>query len=359
MSGETFWRRRRVRATAAWTAGAVAVAGGLFWLSGGYDAWRHDLALDSACDGDLPAGALRALLGGTEVTAESEADGGGWQCVVNEVDDEEDGVARLRLSVQRADDRASAVDADGRDAPLGHGWTGGFAFSPDGDEDDRGEATAVVLLDCGEKPGDGLVAAVRARLEHGDFTTAEARTRLTQVLTGTAASYAERTGCAAKLGGPAGDPGVSVTSWDHKPFAAVSGPCAGVLDAATAARWGVRTAVESAPGPKPVESCALGGLQGAPLYELRASYGPFPGLRRFDARDAAREEGDREDGRYFRRAQCPGTDARAVYEIVPMTVGRTGGEATGPALDHPGLRAALDRFAAASAKAHGCARPGA
>ena len=349
-----FWRRRRVRLTAGWTAGAVALAGGLFWVSGGYDAWRHDSALDSACEGDLAAGPVRALVDGAEVTTESAASSRQWWCKVREADDEEDGVVRLVVSVYRADARGAAVDAEGEDAPLGHGWTGGFSFSPDADEDDRGEATASVLLDCGKEPGDGLVASVRARLDSVDFTTAGARTRLTEVLTGTAASYARRTGCAAKPGGTVGDPGVSVTSWDYKPFDKVSGACAGVLDAATAARWGVRTAVESAAGPKPVESCTLGGMQGTRLYAFDAYYGPLVGLKRLDARDAGRVPADRPNGNYFLTAQCPGAGDTAVYEVSP----RVGDRHASPlVLDHGGLRAALGRFAAKSAKAHGCEAP--
>ncbi|MEU8524695.1 MULTISPECIES: hypothetical protein [Streptomyces] len=349
-----FWKRRRVRLTAAWTAGAVAVAGGLFWLSGGYDAWRHDSALDSACEGDLAAGPLRALLDGAEVTTSIRSGTRGWSCKVDGVDSEEDGRNWLVVSVQRADDRAVGIDADGRDAPLGHGWTGSFSFSPDRDEDDRGEATAALMLDCGKEPGDGLVATVSARLHGADFTRPAARTRLTEVLTGTAASYARRTGCAAaKPGGAVGDPGVSVTSWDYRPFGTVSGACAGVLDAATAARWGVVTAVESPAGPKPIEGCTLGGLQGTELYALTAHYGPFVGLRRLDARDAAREPGDRPDGHYFLTARCPGAGDTAVYEIRP----RADRFASPLALDHTSLRAALKTFADRSAKTHACAPP--
>ncbi|WP_418957500.1 hypothetical protein [Streptomyces tritici] len=335
--------KRRIRLTAVWTAAAVAVAGGLFWASGGYDAWRHDRALDSACDGDLAAGPLRALLDGTEVTTEHISGARTWRCKVYEAD-REDGLARVMVSVQRADRRAVAVDAEPADAPLGNGWTGGFSFTPGTDEDGRGEASATILLDCGKEPGEGLIADVSARVDRADFTKAPARARLTELLTTTAMSYARRTGCAAKPGGAVVAPGVSAT--DPKPFAAVSGACAGVLDAATAARWGVRTAVESAAGPKAVEGCTLGGALG-PLYELRATYGPFVGTKLAFAREAG--PGDRADGHYYLTARCPGAGDTAVYEIDSPAEG-----AARPVPDHPGLRAALARFAAASAKTHGC-----
>ncbi|MFI8291797.1 hypothetical protein ACIGBL_21925 [Streptomyces sp. NPDC085614] len=345
--------RRRVRRAVAWTVSVAVAAGAVFWMSGGWDAWRHDAALDSACEGDLAAGELRALLGGAEVTTSGGPGERAWWCRVRGADDE-DGRVRLDLSVRRAGSPAAGVEADREDAPLGHGWTGSFGFSPDGDAEDRGEARVTVMLDCGTEPGDGLVASVSTRIDRADFSRAVERDRLTAVLTGTAVSYARRTGCEAAPGRPVKDVGMSVTSWDHRPFAEVSGSCAGVLDAGTAARWGVRTAVETVPGPKPVEGCALGGTAGTPLYGFTAFYGPFLGLKGMEQRDDARLVGAHRDGRYMLAASCPGAGGKAVYEVAS----RTGaGHTSVLALDHPGLRAALRRFAEKSAKAHGCGVP--
>lgn len=343
------WRRRKVRLTAAWTAAAVAVAGGLFWVSGGYDAWRHDRALDSACDGDLAAGELRALLGGTEVTTSGDQRGGQWLCKVRDADPDEDGVVRVTLAVVSAHDH-HGPSMDGFGAPLGNGWTGTFDFAPRGSADGNRGARAALLLDCGPESGDGLVATVDAHLARGDFSRAETRSRLTTVLTKTAMSYAQRTGCAATPGKAVEDVGVSVTSSDHKPFAAVSGSCAGILDAPTAARWGVRTAVETATGRQPVETCTFGGTPGPELYRFTASYGPFVGSRWFYLRDETLWKGDRADGHYMLAADCPGAGYTSVYEVVPRGDGRK----ASIALDHPALRAALKRFAERSAKAHGC-----
>ncbi|MFB9435162.1 hypothetical protein [Streptomyces showdoensis] len=352
-------RRRRLKLAAGLTAGAVLVAGGLFWASGGWDRLRHDGALDSACDGTLAAEPLRELVGGAEVTAgiRRGADGSWWQCRVGEADEDRDGRIDLRVTVSGAGGRSADVEADRTDAPLGHGWTGGFAYDPDRVSGDMGDASASVLLACAGKPGEGLVAEVRARTDRLDFGRPEERARLGAVLTGTATAYARQQGCRVAEGGPLREVGASVSAWDHKPFAAVSGGCAGILDARTAARWGVRTAVETAAGPKPREGCVLGGLRGAPLYTFTASYGPAldEGLRDRLESLPDRPDADRPDGRYALWARCHDAVRRVAYDVYA----ETGGRGTSPlALDHPGLRAALQRFADRSAKAHGCDRPG-
>ncbi|MCD9903874.1 hypothetical protein LUR56_35285 [Streptomyces sp. MT29] len=89
MSGVRFWRRRWVRRTVAWTVTAAVLAGGVFWVSGGYDAWRADRALDAACDGDLAAGPVRELFGGISL-ASSGGRADRWDCTVRAADDDTD-----------------------------------------------------------------------------------------------------------------------------------------------------------------------------------------------------------------------------------------------------------------------------
>ncbi|MEU6976118.1 MULTISPECIES: hypothetical protein [unclassified Streptomyces] len=355
MSTETPTRRRRLRLAAALVAAAALAAGALFWASGDV---RHDAALDSACDGTLAAAPVRELVDGAEVTAEVRRGHGDswWQCRVSEADaDEEDGRIDLRVTVSGAGDRRSSVQADRTDAPLGRGWTGGFAFDPDRDSDDRGDALATVLLGCAGRPGDGFVAEVRARTDRLDFGRPEERARLAAVLTGTATAYARQEGCRVAEGEPVRQVGVSVNAWDYRPFASVSGSCAGLVDAPTAARWGVRTAVETAVGPKPQEGCVLGGLKGAPLYTFTASYGPALDENRRDRLESATARpGDHPDGRYALWSRCHDAVRRAAYDVYATTDARD----TSPlSLDHPALRAALQRFADRSAKAHGCDAP--
>ncbi|MEU3692594.1 hypothetical protein [Streptomyces narbonensis] len=347
-------RRRRIRLAAGLTAGAAVVAGGLFWLSGGLQAWLHDRALDSACEGTLAAGPVRELVGGADVTTETRTGRDFWQCRVSEADEvyEEDGRIDLRVTVSDAREGFATWEAAATDAPLGHGWTGGFAFDPDRER--RGEATASVLLDCGGAQGGGMVAEARARIDRADFGRPEARTELTAVLTRTATAYARQQGCEVTEGAPVRKVDASVNAWDHEPFASVSGSCAGIVEPRTAARWGVRTAVETGQGPKPVEGCTLGGLRGAPLYTFTASYGPALAWNEWrNLEDLAdRPAGDAPDGRYVLWADCRGAVDRAAYVVAPVsgTLGR-GSDLT---LDHQGLRTALSAFAARSAKAHDC-----
>ncbi|MEV7910686.1 hypothetical protein [Streptomyces griseus] len=266
MSDVRFWRRRRVRRTAAWTVTAAVLAGGLFWVSGGYDSWRDDRALDSACDGDLAAGAVRELFDGISLTSS-----GRWsdrrRCTVSASDDDSD--IGLALWVGQTERMMNLENSGGFDAPLGHGWTGSFRYDPDGEDPD--EAAAVLLLSCGKESGHGRVMTVDADLGRGAFDDPVARERLVAVLTETATAYTRRTGCAAPTGERVKDVGVSTNRRDYKPVASATGSCAGVLDEKTATRWGVSTVQEITADPAPLEECVLGGLRGAFLYGFTAS----------------------------------------------------------------------------------------
>ncbi|MCX4709397.1 hypothetical protein ABZ592_05815 [Streptomyces fimicarius] len=359
MSDVRFWRRRRVRRTAAWTVTAAVLAGGLFWVSGGYDSWRDDRALDSACDGDLAAGAVRELFDGISLTSS-----GRWsdrrRCTVSASDDDSD--IGLALWVGQTERMMDLENSGGFDAPLGHGWTGSFRYNPD--DEDPDEAAAVLLLSCGKESGHGRVMTVDANLGWGAFDEPVARERLVAVLTETATAYTRRTGCAAPAGERVKDVGVSTNRRDYKPVASATGSCAGVLDEKTAARWGVSTVQEITADPAPLEECVLGGLRGAFLYGFTASYGPSARYARMrldewqDSAAAARRGPDALSGSYALGARCPGAGGSALFEV--DTLGDEGNpKLAAPAVDHRGLRAALQRFAERSAKKHGCEAPGA
>lgn len=348
MAPERFRRRRRVRRTAGWTAAAVAVAGGYFWLSGGYDAWRHDRALDTVCDGDLAAGQVRALFPDVELVSSGREDADGeWSCDANTADVERDGRAHVGVGIERADGSALRPDGDGGAVPLGHGWTGSFDFGGD-----RGRAVvrhgvASVLVDCGKGSGDGLLATADARLTRGgDFRDSGARVRLVAVLTETVTAYAERTGCEARTGSPVKAVPVPVDR-PAEPVAEAAGTCAGLVDPAAARAWGVRTVAEHPRTPAPVETCRLGGPDGTPLYGFTALYGPFA---RYEERQARTDRA----GTPRLAAVCPGAGATALYTASPYPDALREGA---PAVDAAGLRAALKRFADRSAAAHGCAVP--
>ncbi|MFI1251727.1 hypothetical protein ACH4TY_34255 [Streptomyces anulatus] len=356
MSDVRFWRRRPVRHTAAWAVTAAVLAGGLFWVSGGYDSWRADRALDAACDGDLAAGAVRELFDGISLSSS-----GGWtdrrHCTVRASDDDTD--AGLVLSAWKSDRRTVVWDGSGYDAPLGYNWTGSFRFNPD--DEDTDEAQAVLLLSCGEETGDGLMITADADLGRGGFDDPAARERLVAVLTETATAYARRIECAAPAGGRVKSVGVTTTARDHKPVAAATGSCAGVLDGRTAARWGVRTATEISRAPALLETCALGGLRGARLYGFTAYYGPaaqevHDELRYARHDDTDDKDTDAPDARYSMTARCPGANGTAAFQMDTLR-DEDNPKLTALTVDRRELRAALQRFAERSAKMHGCETP--
>ncbi|MFB9388884.1 hypothetical protein ACFPM3_21720 [Streptomyces coeruleoprunus] len=351
-----FWRRRGVRLTAVASAAVVVVAGGTFWMSGGYAAWRNDRALDSACDGDLAADRVRELLPGVELTSSSELQHDGWYCSASAADEQRDGGAGVEVRIRNADEPFGDVDGwiEPGDwaTPLGNGWTGSFQYAAEGGGERPGEARVTLLLDCGEQSGDGLLAVADGRLKKGeDFRDAAVRARLTTVLTETATAYAKRTGCEVKAGQAVKDLPAATTVRDHKPLDKASGTCAGVVDPATARRWGAGTVIETRAEPAPVERCTLGSRLGAPLYDFTASYGPYGERAQSSAPAdvrAAKGAATSPTGRYRMTAECPGGGGTAVYDIAPDE---------GLVLDHKTLRTALAHFATKSATSHNCKPP--
>lgn len=345
-------RRRGARLTAVASAAAVVVAGGAFWLSGGYDAWSGTgTALEGACEGDLAAGRVRALLPDSGLTASSELRQDGWYCSVS-VPDGAGGDAGVEMRIRNAEEPfgpdASIAPGEGA-VPLGGGWTGSFSY---GDEDTGGSRGRVVLLlDCGAESGDGLLATADGRLVGGrSFEDGAARARLVSALADTALSYARRTGC--DVAGDTGRvPEVAAPVVDaRRPLAKASGTCRGVVDAATARRWGAGAVAETAAQPAPVERCVLGSGLGTPLYTFTASYGPYgeAALSGDGGALPAAGKAVSPKGHYRMTAKCPGADGTGVYEITPDD---------GLALDHASLREALGSFAVASAALHHCRPP--
>ncbi|CAL9442903.1 MULTISPECIES: hypothetical protein [unclassified Streptomyces] len=346
-------RRRRARLAAVASAAVVAVAGGAFWLSGGYEAWSGDgTALAGACEGDLAADRVRALLPDAALTASSELRQDGWYCSVSASGGAGGDGARIEIQVRDAKeplDPGAPVDPGENAVPLGGGWTGTFSYGPD-DAAGAARGRAVLLLDCGDQSGDGLLAVADARLAGGrGFKDGAARTRLVSALADTATAHARRNGCdtgdqARKAVGDVPAPAVDA----RRPLAKAAGTCRGVVDAATARRWGAGTVAETATDPAPVERCVLGSGLGTPLYTFKASYGPYGEAALEGGALPANGEADSPKGHYRLTAKCPGADGTGVYEIVPDD---------GLALDHASLRTALKAFANTSATLHTCHPP--
>ncbi|MEU3446580.1 hypothetical protein AB0H29_05040 [Streptomyces thermolilacinus] len=345
-------RRRGARLTAVASAAAVAVAGGAFWLSGGYEAWSGDgSALAGACEGDLAADRVRALLPDTALTASSALRQDGWYCSVSGPGGA-GGDARIEIRVRNAEEPFGpdgAIEPGETAVPLGGGRTGSFSYGPD-DAAGAARGRVVLLLDCGTQSGDGLLAVADARLTgERTFEDGAVRARLVSALADTASARARRTGCDTgdQSARPVRDVAAPVVD-ARRPLAKASGTCRGVVDAATARRWGAGTVAETAAEPAPVERCVLGSGLGTPLYTFKASYGPYGEAALSGDALPVNGEADSPKGHYRMTAKCPGADGTGVYEIVPDD---------GLALDHASLRTALKSFANTSATLHTCLPP--
>ncbi|GAA2095609.1 hypothetical protein [Actinomadura alba] len=342
-------RRRRIAAAVGVPVLVLALFGGYFYFSGGYDSWRTDRALAEGCDGLLPVDEVRALFPKTALDTDKSRFDGEF-CGVRKM---HGGLYTmdLNVTVQRTPGKARSVYWEA--LPLGHGWTGSFYVDDAKDDvaadehgaetdNDRYEwASVAMLLNCSDAPDDGLFIVVEAKVE-GTFRDSATRTRLAAVATETAKRAAGQRNCKAKTGGPVTK--VAMPPAGSKGLDQADGTCAGLLDDAEARRFGVSTAREAAAEPAPHEQCVLGDSRHSDRYTLNAFYGPLTGA---PAVDLARE------GYYTAGAKCPGALGNAVYAIEPDD--QTKRAASRP--EHQLLRAALGSFAEQSAKRHTCSKP--
>ncbi|WP_069866730.1 hypothetical protein [Streptomyces malaysiensis] len=373
--------RRQVRALVAVAVALATLTGAFVWFSG-----SEDRALDGACDGVLPTGEVRALLGGDEagldVTNRTEGTFGGKAAKAGQGGGKRantlsvhcriaaEGTGHIAVSIAgsprpRAEygygELYTAVPARRTlPVPLGHGWSGLFATETARlDDAEDGTATTAVLLDCARR-GDSLLITVETALR-GATTLDDPAVRPDFVRTATATARAanDHWGCGARLGKPVRTVGLPVNEDEYEPLLGAGGTCAAVP---TAARSAVSTARETARDRAPLESCVLGTRDGSPLYRLEAYYGPYAE----DARSQYTRDYDYENvtpaekpagrlGRsaYWAGATCPHGAESALYLI-------RADAADGETRRRPDLayeRAALAAFAAASAEHHGCAAP--
>ncbi|MET7760820.1 hypothetical protein [Streptomyces sp. NPDC005336] len=376
--------RRHLRALVAAVVAPAALTGAIVWFAG-----SDDRALDEACDGVLPVGDVRAVLGddGLDVTnrtkgsfgAKSEgakSDGGSSDggkrgntlsvhCQVTAGDK-----GRLSVTIAGSPRPHSAygrgelyIAVPARDTlpvPLGHGWSGLFATDTArlGDAKD-GTATAAVLLDC-DRRGDSLLITVETALG-GDATLDDpaARPDFVRTATATAKAANDHWHCGAPLGKPVRGVGLPVNKDEYEPLLGAKGTCAGVP---TASRSAVSTARETARGRAPREVCALGARDGSPRYRLEAYYGPYAEDTRSQyTRDhdyenvtpAEKPAGRLGQSAYWASAPCPAGAEPALYLI-------RADDADGDTRRRPDLayeRAALKAFATRSAAHHGCTVP--
>ncbi|MEU8822870.1 hypothetical protein [Streptomyces sp. NPDC048636] len=365
--------RRRLRALAAVAVALAALAGVILWFAG-----SEDRALDEACDGVLPVGEVRAVLGDgdMEITNRTEGsfDGAGESERGNSLsvrcEVRSEGTGRLTVTIAgaprpsaehgKAELYAAVPSRHTLPVPLGHGWSGLFATDSArlGDGEDGG-ATTAVLLPCA-KGGDSLLITVASVLGR-DVTldNPAGRPGFIRTATATAEAANDHWDCGARLGTPVREVDLPVNEDEYEPLIGAKGTCAGVP---TAARSAVSTARETARADAPRETCALGARDGSPRYRLDAYYGPYAE----DARAQFTHDYDYENvtpaekpagrlGRsaYWAGATCPKGAASALYLI-------RADDADGDARRSPDLgyeRAALKAFATRSAAHHGCAAP--
>ncbi|GDY56748.1 hypothetical protein SVIO_073710 [Streptomyces violaceusniger] len=307
----------------------TALTGAFVWFVG-----SEDRALAGACDGVLPVGEVRSVLGDDtdldvtnrtegffgEKAAKKEKDGAervnslSVHCRITAED-----TGHIAVSIAGAPRPRAEYGYDGLytavparhtlPVPLGHGWSGLFATdSARLDDAEDGTATTSVLLDCARR-GDSLLITVETALR-GAATLDDPAVRPDFVRTATATAEAanDHWGCGARLGKPVRTVGLPVNEDEYEPLLGAKGTCAAVP---TASRSAVSTARETARDRAPREACVLGTRDGSPLYRLEAYYGPYAE----DARSQYTRDYDYENVTPPRSP--PGGSARAPTGPVP------------------------------------------
>ncbi|MGY0058319.1 hypothetical protein ACWY4P_17490 [Streptomyces sp. LZ34] len=380
--------RRRLWGLAAVAVALAALAGTAVWLAG-----SDDRALDEACDGVLAKDEVRAVLGDGEISvsnrtkgtfhANANAKGDGDSAGEDAGEGDEDqantlavrcevtahGKGSVRVTIAGAPRPRTTYGVGGmytsmpeRDTlavPLGHGWSG--LFGTDNvrqDDNEDGEATTAVLLDCA-KGGTSLLITVETKLGGATLDDPAARPDFVRTATATAKAANDHWGCGARLGKPVRTVGLPVNEDEYEPLLGAKGTCAGVP---TAARSAVSTARETARDRAPREACALGARDGSPRYRLDAYFGPYAEETRDEYAGGLAEDGptpaELPSGRlgksaYWASASCPDSGEDALFLV--RADGTEDDTRRKPDLAYE--RAALRAFAERSARNHGCGTP--
>ncbi|ADI06850.1 hypothetical protein SBI_03729 [Streptomyces bingchenggensis BCW-1] len=374
--------RRRAWGLAAAVVALAALAGTVVWFAG-----SDDRALDDACDGVLAKDEVRAVLGDGEISvsnrtkgtfdakakAKAKAKGGsggdGANTLAVRCEVTADGKGSVKVNIEAGPRPRTTYGIAGmytplpeRDTlavPLGHGWSG--VFGTDNvrqDDNEDGEGTAAVLLECG-KGGTSLLITVETELSGVTLDDPAVRPDFVRTATATAKAANDHWGCGASLGKPVRTVGLPVNEDEYEPLLGADGTCAGVP---TAARSAVSTARETARDRAPREACALGARDGSPRYRLDAYYGPYAEETRAEYSDSPSQDGptpaDEPSGRlgqsaYWASASCPDGAEDALFLV--RADGTEDDTRRKPDLTYE--RAALKAFAERSAQHHGCEAP--
>ncbi|MFF7729582.1 hypothetical protein [Streptomyces sp. NPDC008001] len=338
------------------------VAGGTFYLSGGYESWRDERSLKAACKGLLSKEDARSVSAGSRVYAMQDHQFGFLfpedhaditNCVLKDRDahsvlavdihwNSKARTATRTLQYQLQQDTRTGI------VPIGAGWPGSIAADDD-------QLFGIVELTCRNKQNEGLLVTSQALYIKADD---ESRAGLARFTTSTAKNAAEKFGCDAPVG-RAVTSSVAPDPVRHRvPLDKATGVCAPVV----ALSEGVRRAGATSAGDAPsdphtlAEGCYLNDAHGYQLYRLTASYGSLAenvrrAAREFDVTD---DSGfDEKAHRGYGSAQCADSSTRSFYTLKPIMVG-PGKGLTVKNPDPQFERAALKAFAEHSAKTHGC-----
>ncbi|MFF3729795.1 hypothetical protein ACFYXM_05540 [Streptomyces sp. NPDC002476] len=319
------------------TAAAILVAGGgAVYATGVYDNWRDGRALEAGCRGLVDPVEMKRALGAERVSGKGTT-GGGCQAF-----DPGGTNASVTISLQRgADPESVVVNADrildqhpaGVLVPVSGGWPA-LVSAGSGTE-----SYATAFLPCGKGRSDDLLLSLSAVRARSTGTVQERRDALAALVTRAVERAADEQHCV--LSANEEKKGVSSEAFARlKQAGEASGSCRGIRYPAYETE---------ADGSAPVEQCLLADPDGRQTFRLAAYYGPYPKAPRRDPHrnphDYVGRSGD-SGQRSWTTANCP--IGEALYTLEPVRPQAAASERE---------RAALRRFAAESARRHGCGTP--
>ncbi|PAU47600.1 hypothetical protein [Streptomyces albireticuli] len=350
----------------------LLTAGAAFYMTGGYEEWRDDRSVSSACEGVVSKQDAQSALGSRRIYTRPEkeldfifgnmAEGRITKCVLKSRDSGENVVVQVSRVSGSTDVRAhyahQFVDTPGYGTvPVGGGWRGSMVFHDD-------SLQGSVELACRNQKDRSLLVSARTLYSPRDEPgldsqqRADDRAGFARLLTSTASAAADKYDCDASLGRPVDDVAPDPVR-NPVPLDKAKGICAPVAALRDGAgRVGAVSVTDAPTDPTtPAEDCYLNDAQGTPLYRLTALYGPLADMARakstdFDPTSKKAAEFQQKYHRGFGSAQCGAQQGRAFYRL--GTIHRGVGERTVKNPDVEFERAALKAFAEQSAKTHGC-----